>query len=98
RPNDRVLVTDGGFKTMSIERGVPQPLGLPQEQVEAVNLSAEHGRVRLAEPNATLQIGDHLEFVVGYSDSTVMLHDMLYATRGGVVQAAWTIAGRGKIQ
>ena len=35
--------------------------------------------------------------VVGYSDSTVFLHDVLYGTRNGVVQAAWEIAGRGKL-
>ncbi|MBI3974066.1 MAG: DSD1 family PLP-dependent enzyme [Chloroflexi bacterium] len=98
RPNPHLIVTDGGFKAMSSSHGDPRPLGLPLEQVEAVLLSAEHGRVRLTEPNTSLQIGDRLEFIVGYSDSTVLLHDVLYATRDGIVQAAWEISGRGKLQ
>jgi D-serine deaminase-like pyridoxal phosphate-dependent protein len=53
--------------------------------------------VFLNEPGEWPAIGDKLEFVVGYSDSTVFLHDVLYGTRNGVVQAAWEIQGRGKL-
>jgi D-serine deaminase-like pyridoxal phosphate-dependent protein len=98
RPHDRLIVTDGGFKTFGTQRALPQPLGLGPEQIEALSFSAEHGRLRLAAPNTALQIGDRLEFVVGYSDETVFLHDVLYGVRNGVVQAAWEIAGRGKLQ
>jgi D-serine deaminase-like pyridoxal phosphate-dependent protein len=66
--------------------------------VAAVRLSAEHGIVRLNAPDETLAVGDPLPFIVGYSDSTVMLHDTLYAVQGGLVRAAWPIAGRGKLQ
>jgi hypothetical protein len=31
-------------------------------------------------------------------NSTVFLHDALYAVRDGTVRAAWEIAGRGKLQ
>jgi D-serine deaminase-like pyridoxal phosphate-dependent protein len=98
RPTPLQVVTDAGFKSLSSTHGVPQPIGLPEGQVAAVSLSAEHGRVRLETPNEALQVGDLLPFIVGYSDSTVMLHDTLYGVRGGVVQAAWPIAGRGKLQ
>jgi len=98
RPTPQMVVTDAGFKSLSSAHGLPQPIGLPEGQVAAVSLSAEHGRLRLETPNETLQVGDLLPFIVGYSDSTVMLHDTLYGVRGGVVQAAWPIAGRGKLQ
>jgi hypothetical protein len=39
--------------------------------------------------------GDRAEFVAGYSDSTVFLHDYLYATRQGKVETIWPILGRG---
>jgi D-serine deaminase-like pyridoxal phosphate-dependent protein len=98
RPTSQLIVTDGGFKTFGTTHGLPEPLGFAREQVERVSLSAEHGRIMLTAPDDRLQIGDRLEFVVGYSDSTVFLHDMLYGVRGGLVQAAWPIAGRGKLQ
>lgn len=96
RPAPAMIVTDAGFKALSSQQGIPQPLGLSPEHVAAVQLSAEHGRIRLHQPDTRVAVGDQLEFVVGYSDSTVMLHDVLYAVRGGVVQAVWPIAGRGK--
>ena len=40
---------------------------------------------------------DALDFLVGYGDETVCLHDTLYGVRHGVVETAWPIAGRGKL-
>jgi len=36
--------------------------------------------------------------VVGYTDTTVHLHEQMVARRGGVVQGSWRIAGRGRIK
>ena len=55
-------------------------------------------RIDLAEPNTTLRVGDKLEFVVGYSDTTVCLHDDLYGVRDGRVEVIWPILGRGKLR
>jgi D-serine deaminase-like pyridoxal phosphate-dependent protein len=98
RPNPQLIVTDGGFKAFGTTHGMPEPLGIAGEQIERVSLSAEHGRIMLTSPDDRLQVGDRLELVVGYSDSTVFLHDMLYGVRAALVQAAWPIAGRGKLQ
>jgi D-serine deaminase-like pyridoxal phosphate-dependent protein len=43
-------------------------------------------------------VGDKIEFVVGYSDSTVHLHEEIVGLRGGRVESVWRIAGRGKIK
>ena len=98
RPSDLSIVTDGGFKTFGTVNSLPEPIGIPTELVERVALSAEHGRLILKEPLASPKVGDTLEWTVGYSDSTVFLHDTLYAHRKGTVQSVWNIAGRGKIQ
>ena len=98
RPNDRLIVTDGGFKTFGTVNGNHEPIGIAADQVESLRYSAEHGRLALKTASAKPAVGDHLEFIVGYSDSTVYMHETLYATRRGIVQAAWDIAGRGKLQ
>jgi hypothetical protein len=36
--------------------------------------------------------------VVGYSDTTVHLHEEIVATRNGAVEAVWRVAARGKIK
>jgi hypothetical protein len=35
---------------------------------------------------------------VGYSDTTVNLHDELVGIRGGKVEVVWSILGRGKLK
>lgn len=92
RPSPTRIILDGGFKTMSQDHGLPEPLGLPP--VRSISLSAEHGTIELAEPSATPRVGDILELLPGYTDSTVCLHDELCVLRDGVVQEVWTIPGR----
>src|SRR6266542_2545237 len=97
RPNASLIVTDGGFKTFGTTHSHPEPVEVPRELVEKMSFSAEHSRLFLAAPDESVRVGDRLEFVVGYSDSTVFLHDVIFAARGGVVEAAWEIQGRGKL-
>lgn len=96
RPNERRIICDAGKKTMSSDAAVPLPLGV--EFVRSVNLSAEHARVELDQPNTVLKVGDKLEFVVGYSDTTVHLHEEMVGTREGRVEIVWPILGRGKLR
>ena len=49
-------------------------------------------------PLTELHVGDKLEFVVGYTDTTTMLHDQIYGTRNGKVEVVWPVLGRGKLQ
>ena len=96
RPNPYRIICDAGKKAMSGDAAEPQPIGL--SHVKSVSLSAEHARVELAEPNEVLRVGDRLEFVVGYSDTTVHLHDEMYGIRNGAVEVVWPILGRGKLR
>ncbi len=96
RPTPNRIICDAGKKTMSSDAGMPEPIGLGA--VRAARLSAEHGVVELEQPNTSLRVGDRLEWVVGYSDTTVHLHDEIYATRKGRIEAVWPIVGRGKLR
>ena len=77
-------------------RGEPELLGCGA--VEAVRLSAEHGAFTLVEPDSVPGIGEKIEFVPGYSDATVFLHDWMYGIRDGHVETAWPLLARGKLQ
>jgi len=75
---------------------MPEPLGLGP--VRAARLSAEHGTIELNDPSETPRVGDRLEWVVGYPDKTVHLHEEIHATRNGRIEAVWPVLGRGKIR
>lgn len=95
RPTAQRIILDCGFKT--IPRGfLPcQIQGL--DGVTSIVHSAEHGIVTLDRPNIALKVGDAVDLLIGYSDATVFVHDTMFGMRGGVVEAAWPILGRGKI-
>lgn len=95
RPTPTRIIIDAGKKTMSSDAAVPMPLGVAAKHVA---LSAEHGTIELAEPSDLPRIGDKLELIVGYSDTTVHLHEEIVAARNGCIEAIWQIAGRGRIK
>jgi D-serine deaminase-like pyridoxal phosphate-dependent protein len=96
RPTPTRIICDAGKKTMSSDGAVPEPLlGMP---VRSVGLSAEHATIELESESNTPGVGDKIEFVVGYTDTTVHLHEELFATREGRVEAVWPVAGRGKLR
>jgi len=96
RPTPTRIVVDAGKKTMSGDAAMPAPRGLPT--VRAMKLSAEHAKIELEQPSAAPLIGDKIEFVVGYSDTTVHLHEEIVGVRAGRVEAIWRVAGRGRIK
>jgi D-serine deaminase-like pyridoxal phosphate-dependent protein len=96
RPTPTRVVLDAGKKTMSMDAAMPLPTGIPA--VRAMRLSAEHTIVELEHPSETPKVGDRIEFVVGYSDTTVHLHEEIVGLRGGRIEEIWRVAGRGKIK
>ena len=75
---------------------MPEVVG--HDDVSVESLSAEHGTLRLAPGAEPLEIGDWLELIPGYSDLTTVLHDEMYALRGGRLEQVIRIEGRGKIR
>jgi D-serine deaminase-like pyridoxal phosphate-dependent protein len=96
RPDPKRVICDAGKKTMTGDAAMPEPLGFGP--LASMSLSAEHTVVHLAEPNESLRVGDKVEFVVGYTDTTVNLHDELVGVRKGRVEIVWPILGRGKLR
>lgn len=96
RPTPTRIILDAGKKAMSGDAALPRPLGLPG--VQSVRLSAEHCTIELAAPSDVPRIGERLELVVGYSDTTVHLHKQIVGLRHGQVEAVWRVAGRGRIK
>ena len=96
RPTPTRIICDAGFKTLPRGFAAPKPIGI--DHVKSVALSAEHGILNLDSPNTALKVGDIFDFVVGYSDATVCLHDTFYGIRQGIVETAWPILGRGKLR
>jgi len=86
---------DAGRKTYSADGVNPKPLGIGG--FSRIGFSAEHTTIELDAPAAKPAIGDRLEFIVGYGDITVHLHDTLYGVRGDIVEAEWPILARGKL-
>lgn len=93
RPTPTRIICDAGWKSMAQQPVLPAPKHLGE--IQAVKLSAEHTTIELAASTPVPAVGDRVEFVAGYSDSTVFLHDYLYATRQGKVETIWPILGRG---
>ncbi len=96
RPAPKRVIVDAGFKTMPRWINRPQPVEMAG--VADIALSAEHGIITLDEDNDAIAVGDRFDFVPGYSDTTVFLHDTIYALRNDRVEAVWPISARGKLR
>lgn len=96
RPNPNRIIIDAGKKAMSGDTALPMPIGL--EAMSSIRLSAEHATIELGIGSSSPDVGDKIELVCGYSDTTVHLHDLMYGTRNGLIEAVWPILGRGKLQ
>jgi D-serine deaminase-like pyridoxal phosphate-dependent protein len=96
RPTPTRVILDAGRKAMSIETATPRALNMPG--VRQVRLSAEHAQLELDAPSDWPRVGDRIEFVAGYTDTTVHLHEEIVAMRKGQLEAVWKVAGRGKIK
>ena len=96
RPTPTRIVIDAGKKTMSGDAAMPEPIGLPA--VRTLKLSAEHATIELEHPSETPGVGERVELIVGYSDTTVHLHEGMLGMRAGQVEVVWKIAARGQIK
>jgi len=96
RPTPTRIVLDAGRKALSSEAAMPEPITLPG--VRKLRLSAEHATIELDAPSERPRIGDKIEFIVGYSDSTVHLHEEIVGVREGRIEAIWRVVARGKIK
>ncbi len=95
RPTPTRIIVDAGRKSMSDGAAMPMPKDL--SDLELVRLSAEHGKIEMQNPSGKPKIGDKLEWIVGYGDTTVCLHDEMVGIRSGKVEVVWPVLARGKV-
>lgn len=96
RPAPDRAIVDAGFKTLSKGGGSPRPVGM-DEGVGVRYLSAEHGCLGLGPGAPELRIGDRIEFIPDYSDTTTYHHDQFLGMRGGRVERVIPLLARGRL-
>jgi D-serine deaminase-like pyridoxal phosphate-dependent protein len=94
-PDPGRAIVDAGRKAMNVDMMVPQLVGNPGAALSHV--SAEHGVLHVDPGSPPLEVGEKVNFIVGYEDWTVFLHDRLVGVRDGKVETVWDILGRGKL-
>jgi D-serine deaminase-like pyridoxal phosphate-dependent protein len=95
RPARDRAILDAGQKAISQYQTPPVMRDYPNCRVE--KLSAEHATIAVDSQN-DLPIGEKVHVIPGYSDFTFVLHDRVLGWRGGRVEAAWDLLGRGCLQ
>jgi D-serine deaminase-like pyridoxal phosphate-dependent protein len=98
RPEVDRVVIDAGLKTLSDDSGparLAEPSGWTYQHA-----GDEHGILTAGRSGGAgeLDIGDRVTLVPSHIDTTINLHDVLYAHRGGQLEATWAISARGKVQ
>lgn len=94
---DRIII-DGGQKTF--ERNPPDPYGYIVEHPEAriYAMSVEHGHVDVSASSHRFRIGERLSVVPQHQGIAINHHDEVYSVRNGIVEAVWSVAGRGRVR
>ena len=98
RPAPDRAVIDAGLKTLSDDSGPARLVGVPGWSYQ--HGGDEHGVLTPnGEPDRLeLRVGDRVALIPSHIDPTINLHDVMYAHRGGKVEATWAVAARGKVQ
>jgi D-serine deaminase-like pyridoxal phosphate-dependent protein len=96
RPTHDRAITDAGFKTLSTRDGVP-PRAIGLDDVVLASLSAEHGSLELGPAAPDLRVGQRVELIPDYSDTTTFLHEQFVGLRDGRVERVIPLLGRGRL-
>ena len=94
---DRAVI-DAGLKTLSDDSGPARLADAPGWSYE--HAGDEHGRLTPTDDpgRRELEVGDRVRLIPSHIDPTINLHEVMYAHRGGRIEAAWPVAARGKVQ
>lgn len=100
-PTDQRGVIDAGSKTLTSDPVSPEfgsGHGLILEYPNAVitELSEEHGVVDFSECREKPRIGERVRILPNHVCPVTNLHDHVYAHRGGILEAVFPVAARGK--
>lgn len=94
RPEPGTAIVDAGQKAIGSDTGLPVAEDIAGASV--VSLSAEHGRLHLAEEaQARVALGDKLWLTPWDIGTCVNLYDYIHAVRDGKLEVVWDVAARG---
>ena len=98
RPAPERAVIDAGLKTLSDDSGPARLVDAPGWTYH--HAGDEHGKLTAGGEagRRDLRVGDRVRLIPSHIDPTINLHDVMYAHRGGTVEATWAVAARGKVQ
>lgn len=96
RPTPERVITDAGFKTMTAD-GEGTAVVVGHGDFELVYLSAEHGVWRRDPDGPPVNIGEQLEIIPDYHDTTTFRHDAFIGIRGGRVETVIPLLARGRL-
>lgn len=96
RPTPERVITDAGFKTLTAD-GESRAVVLGHPEFELTYLSAEHGVWRRPADGPPVEIGDQLEIIPDYHDTTTFRHDAFIGLRDGIVETVIPLAARGRL-
>jgi D-serine deaminase-like pyridoxal phosphate-dependent protein len=94
-PRDGIVITDAGVKSLTIEFGLPEVVGIRGANV--LYLSEEHAKIELPDA-AHLELGERIEFLPMHGCTTINLHDQFYVLQDNTVKDVWPVAARGRSQ
>src|SRR4051812_4412087 len=93
---DRAVV-DAGLKTLSNDSGAARLADAPGWRYH--HAGDEHGVLSPSgEQRRQLAVGDRVALLPSHIDTTINLHDAIYAHRGGTIEEVWPVSARGKVQ
>lgn len=96
RPTPERVIVDAGWKSASVDSGLPVVKGRPDLLFEFAG--DEHGRITAPGRVLDLRPGDRVELLPSHCDTTINLYDEYVVASSGVVEAVWPVATRGKSQ
>jgi D-serine deaminase-like pyridoxal phosphate-dependent protein len=95
------VIFDAGSKTLSDAGPPPGAAGfgavVGHPEIVLEQLNEEHA-IATAGPDTELSVGDRVELIPNHACTCVNLHDVLYAARGGAVEAEFAVAARGAVR
>jgi D-serine deaminase-like pyridoxal phosphate-dependent protein len=97
RPTVERVVIDAGLKALSNDSGPARLADAPGWSYQPAG--DEHGTLTPTDhpDRRELRVGDRVTLLPSHIDTTVNLHDVLYAHRDGALEASWAVAARGKM-
>lgn len=101
------VIIDGGAKTFTSD--LPAAAGYDAEGpsfghvVEAPGavfrkMNEEHGYVDIRRAGRTFEVGERVRVIPNHICVAMNMHETVYGVRGGQVEQAWRVEGRGKLQ